>query len=61
MQKLKLALGVMLLAAGAAGTLLPIVPGVPILLVGVALIGCDHPLVRKMKTRLQLWQTKIRR
>jgi uncharacterized protein YqgC (DUF456 family) len=61
MQKLKLALGVVLVAAGAAGTLLPIIPGIPILLAGIALIGSDHPLVRKMKTRLQRWRGKLRR
>jgi hypothetical protein len=52
---------VVLVAAGAAGTLLPIVPGLPILLAGIALIGSDHPMVRKMKASFQRWREKLRR
>jgi uncharacterized protein YqgC (DUF456 family) len=51
LQKLKVILGVALCVVGLAGTLVPIIPGVPILLAGLALMGADHPLVRGLKAR----------
>jgi uncharacterized protein YqgC (DUF456 family) len=38
--------GVALLVAGAAGIVLPIVPGIPLIAAGVAVLGTDHALVR---------------
>ena len=38
--------GIVLIAAGLAGLLLPIIPGVPLLLAGAALLGPHHKIVR---------------
>lgn len=55
-QKVKVILGLVLCVIGIAGTLVPVIPGVPIVLAGVALIGADHPLVRGLKERLKYWR-----
>jgi uncharacterized membrane protein YbaN (DUF454 family) len=39
--------GYLLIAAGVAGFVLPIIPGIPLLLGGAALLGSDHALVRR--------------
>ena len=39
MQKIKIILGMALCLVGIAGTLVPVIPGVPMVLAGVALIG----------------------
>lgn len=57
LQKLKVALGIALCVVGLAGTIMPVVPGVPIILAGVALMGADHPLVVKVKNKLKHWRT----
>lgn len=41
------ACGYTLIAVGLAGVLLPVLPGIPILAAGVALLGAGHPLVVK--------------
>ncbi len=55
-QKVKVILGIALCVIGVAGTLVPVIPGVPMILAGVALMGTDHPLVRKLKERFQKWR-----
>lgn len=55
LQKLKVFLGMALCLIGVAGTVVPVIPGVPIILVGIALMGENHPLVRKTKQQLQHW------
>jgi hypothetical protein len=45
--------GIALLIAGVAGCLLPIIPGIPLLLAGVAMLGNDHPLVKPAKVWLE--------
>jgi hypothetical protein len=47
-QKTRTILGCALLALGVAGVLLPIVPGTPLLLAAVALLGPENPLIRRM-------------
>jgi uncharacterized protein len=39
--------GYSLLVLGAAGCLLPLIPGIPLILGGAALLGRDHPVVRR--------------
>ena len=56
LQKIKVIMGIALCAVGLAGTLIPIIPGVPIILAGLALMGADHPLVRRVKLRWQRWR-----
>jgi uncharacterized membrane protein YbaN (DUF454 family) len=38
--------GIALLVLGVAGTILPLMPGVPFLIAGTALLGSDHPMSR---------------
>jgi hypothetical protein len=49
--------GRLLLALGAAGVLLPIVPGTPFLLAGAAVLGSDDPIV----ARASGWVRKMHR
>lgn len=59
LQKIKIALGIALCVVGIAGTLLPIFPGVPFILAGVALIGADHPLVLRAKAKFNRWKAGL--
>jgi hypothetical protein len=38
--------------------LVPVLPGIPFLLAGVALLGTNHPWVRPFMARLRLWRRK---
>jgi len=55
LQKIKVIFGIVLCLVGLAGTLVPIIPGVPIILAGLALMGSEHPLVRGLKARVARW------
>jgi hypothetical protein len=48
--------GVLLIVVGILGTLLPVIPGVPLLIAGVALIGPKHPLIRPFVERFERWR-----
>jgi hypothetical protein len=52
----RLVLGVVLIALGVLGCLLPVIPGVPLLIAGVALLGPTHPLVRPFAERVARWR-----
>jgi len=39
--------------AGVAGCLLPIIPGIPLIVAGVAILGTDHALVRRSRAWLE--------
>jgi uncharacterized protein YqgC (DUF456 family) len=56
LQKLKVFLGMALCFIGVGGTVVPVIPGVPIILAGIALMGTNHPLVLKTKQKLQHWR-----
>jgi uncharacterized protein YqgC (DUF456 family) len=45
--------GWFLLAVGVLGCLLPIMPGIPLLVAGAALLGSEHWLVRKLQSWLR--------
>jgi len=47
-----------LLGLGLVGMVLPVLPGIPFLLAGVALLGTNHPWVRPFMARLRLWRRK---
>ena len=53
--------GVLLIVVGLLGLVLPVIPGVPLLLAGVAVLGQDHPLVRPalawLRRRREAWQS----
>lgn len=53
MTRVREIVGVLLLVVGLVGLALPIIPGVPLLLAGVALTGKDHPFVRPVLDRLR--------
>jgi hypothetical protein len=59
-QAARVVLGVMLVAVGVLGCVLPVIPGIPILLAGVALLGPRHPLVRPFAERLERWREGAR-
>ena len=50
--------GMILIGLGLVGMVLPVVPGIPLLLAGVALLGTNHPWVRPFMARLRLWRRK---
>lgn len=52
----RLVLGVLLIVVGAIGTLLPVLPGIPLMIAGVALLGTEHWLVKPFHDRLQRWR-----
>lgn len=43
------AVGLFLIVVGLLGLLLPIMPGLPFLIAGIAMIGVDHPLLRPFR------------
>ena len=45
--------GLVLVGLGVVGTLFPIVPGIPLVIAGVALLGANHPAVRPLMVRLR--------
>ena len=45
--------GLALVVAGVAGCLLPIIPGIPLIVAGVAILGTDHALVRRSRGWLE--------
>lgn len=52
--------GVVLVVVGLFGLVLPIIPGVPLLMAGVAVLGREHPLIRPalgwLRRRRQAWR-----
>lgn len=48
--------GYALIAVGVAGMPIPIFPGTPFLLAGVALLGRDRPIVRSFINRMERWR-----
>jgi uncharacterized protein len=51
--KLRELSGFGLVALGVVGCLLPIIPGIPFLAAGVAVLGTDHVLVRRSRAWLE--------
>ena len=52
-KKIRRAGGFTLIAFGLLGTLLPIMPGIPLIIAGIALVGSEHPWVRPFVPRLR--------
>ena len=55
-RKIRVVTGLTLIGLGVIGIFLPIIPGLPLFIAGVALAGPDHPLVRRLKERLKQWR-----
>jgi hypothetical protein len=43
----------LLIAAGVLAIPIPVIPGIPLIMAGAAMLGRDHPLVRSGRTWLQ--------
>jgi uncharacterized protein YqgC (DUF456 family) len=52
---IRTAAGLVLIVVGVAGLVLPVLPGIPILIAGLALLGTDHPVRVAVTRRLQRW------
>ena len=52
---LRTSAGVALIVVGVIGIVLPVIPGIPLLAAGLALVAPDHPLVRRGRVRLARW------
>jgi uncharacterized membrane protein YbaN (DUF454 family) len=50
--------GLLLISVGMLGLVLPLIPGIPLLLAGVATMGRDHPLLRPVFARLHAWRQR---
>ena len=57
---LKIMSGLTLIGLGLIGILLPFMPGLPLVIGGIALVGIDHPWVRPVLERVRGWQPWIR-
>jgi uncharacterized membrane protein YbaN (DUF454 family) len=44
--------GLLLIIVGLVGMLLPVMPGIPFLIAGVAMVGVDHPVLRPFRRLL---------
>lgn len=58
---IRMVAGLILIVLGLLGLLLPVMPGVPLLIAGVALVGTNHPWVRPAIARLRAWRRKWKR
>jgi hypothetical protein len=47
-----------LIGVGIIGTLLPIIPGMPMVIAGVALVGPGHPVLGPLMTRIERWRRR---
>jgi hypothetical protein len=52
----RISLGVSLMVLGVIGVLVPVIPGLPLLLAGAAILGAEHPLVRPLMGRVKAWR-----
>ena len=55
---MRTAVGLALVVAGAIGTLVPIVPGVALVLAGLTVLGPHHQLSRALTRRWRAWSGK---
>ena len=53
--------GWILLVVGVAGLMLPVLPGVPLLIAGLVMLSADHRGARNCLRRLKLWTRKLHR
>jgi uncharacterized membrane protein YbaN (DUF454 family) len=59
MTKLREATGFALVIAGLLGMLLPLIPGAPLLLAGVAVLGTSHPRIQPWIERIERWRCSL--
>ena len=58
-RRVRVAAGLALLGIGAVGTLLPALPGIPLMVAGMAVLGPDHPWSRAITNRLRRWRARF--
>ena len=58
LRHLQICAGIVLIIAGVLGTLLPVIPGIPLLIAGAALLGAEHPLIRPFAKRFERWRNR---
>jgi uncharacterized protein len=56
----RLAGGWLLLIAGLAGFVLPVIPGIPLLLAGLALLAYEYVWARRLLERVKAWWEEVR-
>lgn len=57
---LRVLFGAALVAVGLVGLVLPIIPGIPLLVAGLAILGVQHPWLRPIYSRLERWGIDLR-
>jgi hypothetical protein len=55
-RRVRTALGLALVGLGAIGLLVPLLPGIPLIVAGAAVVGPDHPVIRWVQTRWSSWR-----
>jgi uncharacterized membrane protein YbaN (DUF454 family) len=60
-QTIRVTLGIALMGLGLIGVLVPVIPGLPLLLAGVATVGTGHPLVRPLIRWAKAWRRRSER
>ena len=58
---LRVLFGAALVAVGLVGLVLPIIPGIPLLVAGLAILGVQHPWLRPVYNWLERWGIDLRR
>ncbi len=53
---MRMAAGYLMMVLAVIGVVVPILPTVPFLLAGAALLGREHPLIRPFMQRLNNWR-----
>ena len=52
-KELRYVYGILLIGAGLVAMPIPILPGIPLVAAGVAMLGSNHPLIRTCRTWLE--------
>ena len=61
MPRLREISGLALVIAGLIGCLIPVIPGTPMVIAGVALLGTDHPTIRSSIQRMKEYSDLLAR
>ncbi len=51
--------GISLIVTGLVAMPVPVIPGIPMILAGVAVLGADHPLTRYFQRQLARWKPSL--
>jgi hypothetical protein len=59
LHKMKVGAGFTLIGVGILGCFLPIIPGIPLMLAGAAIVGMEHPWIYPFKSRFDRWRESM--